>query len=169
MATTQQFCSFFVDDLCFGIEVERVQEIRNVTGMTRVPLAARVVAGLVNLRGHIVTAIDLRRCLDLSDRPADQRPVNLILRTADGGVSLLVDRMGDVLDVAEEQFELPPRTLNARSYELIRGAYKLDGRLLLVLNIEPIVNGIADGLSDQPGAARSHPEGHRPSPSHGVM
>jgi purine-binding chemotaxis protein CheW len=154
VAETQQFCSFFVDGLCFGIEVERVQEIRNVTAMTRVPLAARVIAGLVNLRGHIVTAIDLRRCLDLSDRPSDQRPVNLILRTADGGVSLLVDRMGDVLDVAEEDFELPPRTLNARSSELIRGAYKLDGRLLLVLNIDPIVNGIADTLSEQPGGVR---------------
>ena len=99
MAATQQFCSFFVDGLCFGIEVERVQEIRNITAMTRVPLAARVVGGLVNLRGRIVTAIDLRRCLDLTERPADQRPVNLVLRTADGDVSLLVDRMGDVLDV----------------------------------------------------------------------
>jgi purine-binding chemotaxis protein CheW len=163
MAATQQFCSFFVDGLCFGIEVARVQEIRNTTAMTRVPLAARVVGGLLNLRGHIVTAVDLRRCLDLSDRPADQQPVNVILRTADGGVSLLVDRMGDVLDVAEGDFELPPRTLNARSRELIRGAYRLDGGLLLVLNIEPIVNGIADDPSDQPGAARPHLEGNRPA------
>ena len=60
--------------------------------MTRVPLAAPVVGGLLNMRGQIVTAIDLRRWLDLSDRPADQPAVNLILRTADGGVSLLVDR-----------------------------------------------------------------------------
>jgi chemotaxis signal transduction protein len=95
--------------------------------------------------------------------------VNLILRTADGGVSLLVDRMGDVLDVAEDKFELPPRTLNARSCELIRGAYKLDGRLLLVLNIDPIVNGIADDLSDQPGGVRPHTEGRRPFVGNGVM
>ena len=161
MGTTRQFCSFFVDGLCFGIEVERVQEIRNLTAMTRVPLAARVVGGLLNLRGHIITAVDLRRCLDLSDRPADERPVNLILRTADGGLSLLVDRMGDVLDVAEDDFELPPRTLNARSRELIRGAYRLDGRLLLVLNLEPIVNGTAGGPAEHPRAGRPEPDGAR--------
>ena len=160
MATTQQFCSFFVDGLCFGIEVGRVQEVRALTAMTPVPLAARQVVGLLNLRGHIITAIDLRRCLDLSDRPADERPVSLILRTAEGGVSLLVDRMGDVLDVAEDDFELPPRTLNARSRELIRGAYKLDGRLLLVLNIEPVVNGIEDDASDRIGGL-PHTEGRR--------
>ena len=125
------------------------------------PLAAREVGGLLNLRGHIITAIDLRRCLDLSDRPADERPVSLILRTAEGGVSLLVDRMGDVLDVAEDDFELPPRTLNARSRELIRGAYKLDGRLLLVLNIEPVVNGIEDDAPDRTGGLRPHTEGSR--------
>lgn len=162
MGTTRQFCSFFVDGLCFGIEVARIQEIRDVTAMTRVPLAPREVGGLVNLRGQIVTAIDLRRCLDLSDRPAGERPLNLILRAADGRVSLLVDRMGDVLDVSEDDFELPPRTLNARSRELIRGAYKLDGRLLLVLNLEPIVNGTAGGPTEGLRAGRLEPAGaHR--------
>ena len=73
-------------------------------------------------------------------------------------MSLLVDRMGDVLDVADDDFELPPRTLNARSRELIRGAYKLDGRLLLVLNIEPIVNGIEDDPSDRRGGLRRTPK-----------
>jgi purine-binding chemotaxis protein CheW len=162
MAATRQFCSFFLDGLCYGIEVERVQEVRSMTAMTRVPLAARVVGGLVSLRGQIVTVVDLRRCLDLSDRPLDQPPVNVILRTADGGVSLLVDRMGDVLDVAEDDFELPPRTLNARSRELIRGAYRLDGGLLLVLNLEPVLNGIADDPSDQPGGVRPHIDSTRP-------
>ena len=161
MGTTRQFCSFFVDGLCFGIEVARIQEIRDLTAMTRVPLAPREVGGLVNLRGHIITAIDLRRCLDLSDRPAGERPLNLILRAADGRVSLLVDRMGDVLDVSEDDFELPPRTLNARSRELIRGAYKLDGRLLLVLNLEPIVNATAGGPAERPRPGTLEPEGAR--------
>jgi purine-binding chemotaxis protein CheW len=159
MAATQQFCSFFVDDLCFGIEVARVQEIRNLTVLTRVPLAPRVVGGLLNLRGHIITAVDLRRCLDLGDRRTDERPVNLILRTADGGVGLLVDRMGDVLDVAEDDFELPPPTLSARSRELIRGAYKLDDRLLLVLNLDPIVNGIVGDTSERYGLRPSAGDG----------
>lgn len=154
MVAAQQLCSFFVDGLCFGIEVDRVQEIRNVTAMTRVPLASRFVGGLVNLRGHIVTAIDLRRCLDLSERSAGELPVNIILRPADGGVSLLVDQIGDVVDVAGDGFDVPPETLNARSRRLIRAAHKLDERLLLVLNIEQLVNGIVDRQPDQPGDVR---------------
>jgi purine-binding chemotaxis protein CheW len=169
VAAKQQFCTFFVDGLCYGIEVARVQEIRNTTAMTRVPLAARVIGGLMNLRGDIVTVVDLRRCLDLSDRPPDQQPLNVILRTADGGVSLLVDRMGDVLDVAADDFELPPRTLNARSREFIRGAYRLDGGLLLVLDVEPIVNGTADDLSDRFGGVRPHVEGNRSAVSTGEV
>jgi purine-binding chemotaxis protein CheW len=161
MAETRQFCSFFVGRLCVGIEVERVQEIRSVTAMTRVPLAARAIGGLLNLRGQIVTAIDLRRCLDLSDRPAAERPVNVVLRTADGALGLLVDRMGDVLDVGEDEFELPPSTLDARSREVVRGAYRLVGGLLLVLDIDAIVNGIADDLSAEHGGVRPGGEGHR--------
>lgn len=145
MAATQQLCSFFVNELCFGIDVGRVQEIRNITAMTRVPLASRVVGGLVNLRGHIVTAIDLRRCLDLSERSAGDLTVHIVLRPADGGVSLLVDQVGDVVEVAGDGFAVPTETLNARSRGFIRAAHKLDDRLLLVLNIEQLVNGFVDG------------------------
>src|SRR5271170_5150484 len=104
--------------------------------MTRVPLAPPVVRGLINLRGQIVTAIDLRRRLELSDRPADQLPVNVVVQTDDGAVSLLVDEIGDVLEVPEMEFESPPETLNGIARELIRGAYKLADRLLLILDTE---------------------------------
>src|SRR5262245_66079306 len=100
--------------------------------MTRVPLAPPVVRGLINLRGQIVTAIDLRRRLELSDRPADQVPLNVVVHTDDGAVSLLVDEIGDVLEVSEKRFERPPETLKGPARELIRGAYKLSGRLLLL-------------------------------------
>jgi purine-binding chemotaxis protein CheW len=169
MGTTQQFCSFFVDGLCFGIEVEWVQEIRNMTSMTRVPLAARAIGGLLNLRGNILTAIDMRRCLEVTALPADQPPVNIVLRTAEGDVCLLVDRMGDVLDVDADDFELPPRTLSARSRELIRGAYHLDERLMMVLNLESILNGTGGGVFDQPGSIPSHVESNREFASIGVM
>jgi purine-binding chemotaxis protein CheW len=152
MAATRQFCSFFVDNVCFGIEVEHIQEISNATAITRVPLAPAVVAGLLNLRGQILTVIDLRRCLNLGGRPDDQQqPVNLILRTADGGVSLLVDRIGDVLDVAAGECELPPGTLNIASREWIRGAYRVGAGMVLALNIASIVNGVAVDASGQRG------------------
>jgi purine-binding chemotaxis protein CheW len=143
-AIARRFASFFVGDLCFGIDVLNVQEVRAMTVLTRVPLAAGVVAGLLSLRGQIVTAIDLRRCLDLGDRPAGQPPVNVVLRTDDGCVSLLVDRIGEVLDVTEDDFERPPQTLRGPSRDVIRGAYKLDDRLLLALDLEKILMGLAD-------------------------
>lgn len=129
-----------VDGHFFGLDVLKVQEIIRYQEMTRIPLAPPVVRGLINLRGQIVTAIDLRRRLELSDRPADQLPVNVVVRTDDGAVSLLVDEIGDVLQVPEELFERPPETLRGPARELIRGAYKLDGRLLLILDTERAVD-----------------------------
>jgi purine-binding chemotaxis protein CheW len=136
----KQFSSFFVDGLFFGIEVAKVQEVMGAIYMTPVPLAPPAVRGLINLRGQIVTSIDLRCCLQLNERPADQVPVNLILYTDDGCTSLLVDDVGEVLEVDETTFEPPPETLQGRPRELIRGAYKLDNRLMHVLDVERTLN-----------------------------
>ena len=136
MSETHQYCTFFVDDQYFGLDVLNVQEIIRYQGMTRVPLAPPVVRGLINLRGQIVTAIDLRRRLELTDRPAGQFPVNVVVHTDDGAVSLLVDEIGDVLEVPDKLFERPPETLKGTARELIRGAYKLADRLLLILDTE---------------------------------
>jgi purine-binding chemotaxis protein CheW len=132
----QQYCTFYVAGHTFGVDVLRVQEVIRYQEMTHVPLAPRVVSGLINLRGQIVTAIDLRARLEMDVRPADQRPVNVVIRTDDGAVSLLVDEIGDVLDVPEQLFERPPETLKGTARELIRGAYKLNDRLLLVLDTD---------------------------------
>ena len=136
----QQYCTFFVDGQCFGLDVLQVQEVIHCQMMTRVPLANTTVRGLINLRGQIVTAIDLRRRLGLADRPEGMEPVNVVVHTDDGAVSLLVDEIGDVLAVPEDAFEPPPETLQGTARELIQGAYKLDGRLLLILNKEQAVN-----------------------------
>lgn len=139
MAGEQQYCTFFLGDHYLGVDVLRVQEIIRHQPMTRVPLASPVVRGLINLRGQIVTALDLRRRLALPDRPGDRLPVNVVLQTDDGAVSLLVDEIGDVLEVPESAFERPPETLRGPARDLIRGAYKLNGRLLLILDPERAV------------------------------
>ena len=136
MDQERQFCTFYVAGYFFGLDVLSVQEIIRYQEMTRVPLAPPVVRGLINLRGQIVTAIDLRRRLQLEDRPADQLPINVVVRSDDGAVSLLVDEIGDVLQVSERMFERPPQTLKGAARELIRGAYKLEDRLLLILDTE---------------------------------
>jgi purine-binding chemotaxis protein CheW len=144
VAGDRQFCTFLLGGHYLGVDVMAVQEVIRHQEMTRVPLAPAVVRGLINLRGQIVTAIDLRRRLELPDRADGGQPVNVIIRTDDGAVSLLVDEIGDVLRVPDEAFERPPETLRGAARELIRGAYKLDGRLLLILDTERTVD-LADG------------------------
>ena len=132
--SAQQYCTFYLDGLCFGVDVLNVQEVMKFQKMTQVPLASKVVRGLINLRGQIVTAIDLRRRLELPERPTDQQPMNVVVRTEEGTVSLLVDEIGDVLDVMDESLEPPPNTVQGVARELVTGVHKLEDRLLLILD-----------------------------------
>jgi len=145
VSDAKQYCTFFVADRFFGVDVTRVQEVIRYQEMTRVPLASSVISGLINLRGQIVTALDMRARLGLPPRPADQLPMNVVVRTADGAVSLLVDEIGDVVEVQDSSREGVPETLTAR--ELIAGVCKLKDRLLLVLDTE---RAIADPIAGQP-------------------
>src|SRR6202041_4053067 len=97
MDQTSQFCIFYLDQLLFGVELKAVQEVIRSLNMTKVPLAPRVVNGLINLRGQIVTAVDLRKRLELGPRRADTLAMNVVVRSEDGPVSLLVDEIGDVV------------------------------------------------------------------------
>jgi purine-binding chemotaxis protein CheW len=148
---TRQFCTFYVDNLFLGIDVQQIQEVIRYQGMTRVPLAAAAISGLINLRGQIVTAIDLRCRLGLPLRGPEDPPMNVVVRDGDNAVSLLVDRIGDVLEVNEELFEMPPSTVRASIRGLIVGAYKLPDRLLLVLDTE---RALAESDSRVPADAR---------------
>lgn len=141
VADTTQLCTFYVGGLFFGIEVTRVQEVIRFQEMTRVPLASPVVSGLINLRGQIVTAIDLRALLQLPPRESEEPPMNVVVRTEDGAVSLLADEIGDVVDVHASDFERPPETLGASTKALIVGVYKLNRQLLLLLDTELSTRG----------------------------
>ncbi|MGK2959534.1 MAG: chemotaxis protein CheW [Acidimicrobiales bacterium] len=149
MSEQSQYCTFMLDDLLFGVEVQQVQEVIRFQNLTRVPLASNVVNGLINLRGQIVTALDLRRRLSLPDRPEGELPMNVVIRTEGDLVSLLVDEIGDVVEVDEALFERPPDTLSGVARDLITGAYKLESRLLLVLDTSKAVslNGMTLAIS----------------------
>lgn len=140
----KQYCTFHLGDLFMGVEVRHVQEVLRYQKMTRVPLAATVVEGLINLRGQIVTAIDLRRRIGLMDRAAGQLPMNVVVRDADGIVSLLVDEIGDVLEVEENEIQPPPSTVRGVAHDLIQGVFKLESRLLLLLDVEQMFKVDAD-------------------------
>ena len=131
---TQQFCTFHVGDLFLGIAVQQVQEVFRFQQMTRVPLAPSAVHGLINLRGQIVMAVDVRTRLGLPARSSGRPPMNVVVRTDDGASTLLVGEIGGVQEVHAETFERPPETLDSALRSLILGTYKLTDRLLLVLD-----------------------------------
>ena len=135
---TRQLCTFFVDGMLFGVDVMHVQEVIRYQEMTIVPLASATVRGLINLRGQIVTAIEMRARLGLAPRAADLLPMNVVTTTADGVVSFLVDEIGDVLEVEERTYETAPETIGAAFRELVPGVFKLEGRLLLLLDAERV-------------------------------
>jgi len=141
----RQYSTFYVSDLFFGIDVLNVQEVLRYQEMTKVPLAPDVIEGLINLRGQIVTAVDLRKRLNVTPRDTGHTPMNIVVRSEEGAVSLLVDEISDVLQVNNASYEPPPQNLPEEQRELIEGLYKLDGRLLLILNTEKVLQIKANG------------------------
>ena len=151
MNETHQYCTFYLDDRYFGIDVLKVQEIVRPQSITRVPLTSPIVRGLINLRGQIVTAIDVRRRLNLTpldshgERPGGDQatsratphaPLNVVVRTDDGAVSLLVDEIGDVLTLPSQSLAPPPQTLPTDFRDVILGAYQLPDQLLVILDVD---------------------------------
>jgi purine-binding chemotaxis protein CheW len=135
-----QLATFWLDGDLYGIEVEHVQEVLRSQQLTRVPLAPPAVAGLINLRGQVVTAIELRERLGRPPRAEGTDAVVIVVRLHGEAVSLLVDSIADVVDVDASDFEAPPDTLEGPARDLIRGAFKLDGQLLLALDVGKAVS-----------------------------
>ena len=150
---SRALCTFWLGEHCFGVDVLDVQEVIRFQEVTAVPLAPAVVVGLMNLRGQIITTCDLRRRLDLGDRDDTSRPMNVVVRTPDGPTSLLVDRIGDVVDVDPAMFEPPPPTVTGPARDLIVGAHKLSDRLLLELDVDLVIDRM---VLDEP-SHRTHP------------
>ena len=132
----RRYATFAVDDRYVGVPVERVQEVLRAQPITPVPLSHDHIRGLLNLRGQIVTALDLRARLGLPVRGVGEPSANVIVMTDDGPLSLLVDRLGDVVAVDDDAFEPPPDTLQTDTRRYIKGAYKLDDALLLDLDLD---------------------------------
>jgi purine-binding chemotaxis protein CheW len=137
VSAEKQYCTFFVDGLLFGVEVLKVQEIMSENKVTAVPLSPDTVAGLINHRGQIVTAIDMRKRLDLSAGKT-ATPKMLVVRCKDETFGLLVDKIGDVLSVSAADFEPAPDNVSENARELVEGAYKLPDKLMLPVRLDRI-------------------------------
>jgi purine-binding chemotaxis protein CheW len=130
-----EFVTMSVDGQLFGIPVLLVQDALKAQKITRIPLASREVAGALNLRGRIVTAIDVRRRLGLPDRENNEAGMNIVVEHGGELYSLIVDSVGEVLKVDADTFERNPATLDAAWKSFCKGIYRLDGNLLLSLDV----------------------------------
>lgn len=137
--TEQLYCTFHVGGQFYGVPVEDVREVIMNQARTRVPLAPPAVLGMMNIRGRIVSAIDMRTVLRLPETGRPEEPVNLIVRHLGEEVGLVVDRIGDVLEIDAAMREPPPDTLGQIERGFIEGVFQLEDRLLLVLDIHQVL------------------------------
>ncbi len=152
MPDTQKLCTLKLDGRAFAIPVGRIQELLRAQVMTPVPGADGSISGLINLRGQIVAAVDLRRRLGLAPREQGMRAMNVVVSTLTGPVSLLVDEVCDVVDADVATYEPSPRMLADEDRRLVPGAYKLEGALLPVLDVDVV---LATGVPATPGVHRA--------------
>jgi purine-binding chemotaxis protein CheW len=134
-----QLSTFHIGRYLFGVEVGLVQEVVRVQSLTPVPLAAPEIAGLINLRGEVLTAINVRERLGLPPSTSNRDPINVVVRVDDEPVSLLVDEIGGVIEVSQVSFESTPATVDARVRPLLLGAYTLPEQLLLKLDVRKLL------------------------------
>ncbi|MBW4561033.1 MAG: chemotaxis protein CheW [Mojavia pulchra JT2-VF2] len=143
----EQLCTFFLNGIYFGLNVQHVQEVIRPQTMTHVPLAPPDVCGLINLRGQIIPVIDLQQRLEMGESAIrsnthlvdEPQGFNIVVCSHDEVVSLLVDEVGDVLELTSATFQPPPATLKGRMRQMLAGAYPLAEGFLLVLDTEKIL------------------------------
>ena len=131
-----QLVTFNTGDYLFGIDVLEVQEVLKHQQMTEVPSASHEVRGLINLRGRIVTAIGMRERLRIKESIDYSSQMNLIVSLRDGSASLVVDSVGDVINLDPRYYKPRPSTLASPLKEMVSGVYQLDGALLLHIDPE---------------------------------
>ena len=145
MNAPRLFSTFILRKQLFGLDISEVQEVLREQATTPVPLAPAAVVGLMNLRGQIVTVIDLRRQLSLGGDPLGGAGMNMVVRSPEGPVCLVIDEVGDVVEADEKAFEPLPDTVEPFVRDIIKGVYKLETRLLHVLDVKKAIE--LDGRS----------------------
>jgi len=145
-----ELVSIWLDDQLVGIPVAQVQDILGPQRITAVPRAAVEIAGVLNLRGRIVTAIDLRVRLGMRPHAADARSMSVVVDHKGELYSLLIDRVGEVLEAPLDRFEADTGALSPAWRELAQGVFRLERRLLVLLDVGRVLQ-IAGSGAARPG------------------
>jgi purine-binding chemotaxis protein CheW len=135
-----EYVTVMIGGQMFGLPIERVQDVFTPGTMTRVPLAPPEVAGVLNLRGRIVTAIDMRRRLDMPSRGNETETMAVGIEMGEESYGLVVDSVGEVMKLPDHAREPVPANIDARLGRVASGIYRLDGQLLVVLDVDRVLN-----------------------------
>ena len=139
-AKLSDYVTFSAAEQMFGLPIERVQDVFKPSRITRVPLAGPEIVGVLNLRGRIVTAIELRIRLGLGAREGGNGPMAIGIESRGESFGLLVDAVGEVLKLSESELEANPVNLDRNLGRVSAGVYRLDGELLVILDIDRVLD-----------------------------
>ena len=145
--TVIEYVTVMLDGQLFGLPISRVQDVFMPDRLTRVPLASPEIAGVLNLRGRIVTAVDLRRRLGMPPRSDAGAPMAVGIELRGESYGLLIDSVGEVMKLAEETREPNPVNLDARLARVSAGVHRLDGQLLVILDVDRVLDMAADTIA----------------------
>ncbi len=140
VGATSEFVTVHIDGQLFGLPIEQVEDVFMPDAITEVPLSNPQVAGVLNLRGRIVTAIDMRKRLGLPPRSDGGTPMAVGIEHQQESYGLIIDRVGEVLRLGRRTFEKNPANLDVRWSAISAGVHRLDGQLLVLLDVERILD-----------------------------
>jgi purine-binding chemotaxis protein CheW len=135
----KEYVTAMIGDHLFGLPILRVQDVFLPERLTRVPLAPPEIAGVLNLRGRIVTLIDMRRCLGIEKRQVDAPPMAIGVESSGESYGLLVDNVGEVLKLDDSAREPNPINLDPRLARVCAGIHRLDRQLLMVIDVDRVL------------------------------
>lgn len=140
--TRKEYLSITINDQIFGIPILQVQDVLGEQKITRIPLAPPAIAGSLNLRGRIVTAIDVRKCLGLEAASERLSGMSVVVENKGELYSLMIDSIGDVLSLKLKDFEQNPPTLDSLWRDISQGIFRLENDLLVVLDVPKLLDTI---------------------------
>lgn len=145
--STIEYITAHVADQLFGLPISAVQDVFMPDRLTRVPLAPKEIAGVLNLRGRIVTAVDMRARLGMPPRTGDRPPMAAGVEYRGESYGLLIDNVGEVLRLPESGLEKNPVNLDPRLARMSAGVYRLEGQLMVVLDVDRVLELNQDSLA----------------------
>lgn len=142
-----QYVTVFIGGQLFGLPIERVHDVFMPESMTRVPLSQREIAGVLNLRGRIVTAVDMRRRLHLPPRTDGNPQMAVGIEYRGESYGLLIDSVGEVLNLATAGREANPINLDRRWASISGGVHRLNSQLMVILDVDRVLGAMAENLA----------------------